>query len=128
MSESYDLYITSSGPYRLAFMASQIDMVLPCPDFPADEAWRDGVLGTHEGVQVIHPAWLWGNEGLPRHPRQLLVVRTGTCALAVDTCRMQHAAVEPLPAALAANCMLFGLIMGAEDITPVYDLACVPLA
>lgn len=128
MTPEIDIYITTSGPYRFGFVAAQIASTAPCPEFDAGRVARPGILGLHDGVVVVHPAWLWGLTAMEQAPRQLLVVRTGACALAVDTCRLQRAAIEPPPAAMAATGVVFGIATTADGLTPVIDLACVPLA
>jgi hypothetical protein len=123
-----DLYVATSGPYRLAFVSAQIDSTAPCPAFDLGAVPRPGILGMHEGMRVIHPGWLWGQQRVEQLPRQLLVVRSGTCALAVDSYRLQRLAVEPAPAALAGRGLVYGVIPTADGLMPVLDLARVPLA
>ncbi len=128
MSPELDVYVATSGPYRLAFVAAQIDSTAPCPSFDMHEAERPGVLGTHEGMRVVHPGWFWGQADVQQSPQYLLVVRTGICALAVDTCRLQRLVVDPPPAAISGSGLVYGLVNTAEGLMPVLDLARVPLA
>lgn len=126
MSLELDLYVASSGLYRLAFVSNQIDSTAPCPAFDLETVSHPGILGIHEGMRVIHPGWLWGQQRAEQPPRYLLVVRSGNCALAVDSYRLQRLAVEPAPVALAGRGIVYGLVP-AEDLMPVVDLARAPL-
>ncbi|MDB5077382.1 MAG: hypothetical protein JWO42_3561 [Chloroflexi bacterium] len=128
MSPALDLYVATSGPYRLAFVAAQIDSIVPCPSFDANEASRPGVLGTHEGMRVVHPAWFWGDVAMRQSPHHLLVIRSGICALAVDTYRLQRFVVDPPPSVMSGSGPVYGLVNTPEGLMPVIDLACVPLA
>jgi hypothetical protein len=128
VSSELDVYVATSGPYRMAIAASQIDSTAPCPSFELSTIDRPGVLGVHEGMRVIHPGWLWGEVRVQQPPQYLLVVRSAVCALAVDTCRLTRVIVDPPPPALAGSGLIFGLVNTAEGLMPVFDLACVPLA
>lgn len=128
MKAELDLYVATSGSYKLAFVSAQIDSAAPCPSFDPAQAERPGILGVHEGMQVIHPAWLWGQAPVQQAPRYLLVVRSGTCALAVDSYRLHRHIVEPPPAALAGRGLVYGLVRTSDGLMPVIDLAHVPLA
>jgi hypothetical protein len=129
MSAELDIYVATSGPFRLGFAAAQVDSSGPCPSFDArDPEQRPGVLGVHEGMQVVHPGWFWGQVEAQQLPECLLVVRTGVCALAVDSCRLRRLAVEPPPAVLAGSGIVFGVVDAGEGLVPILDLARVPLA
>jgi hypothetical protein len=128
VSPELDVYLATSGPYRLAFVAAQIDSTAPCPSFELGDVNRPGVLGTHEGMRVVHPAWFWGQAAMLQPPFHLLVIRSGVCALAVDSFRLQRMVVDPPPSALSASGLVYGLVNTSEGLTPVIDLACVPLA
>ena len=127
MTAELDVYIATSGPYRLGFVSTQIASTAPCPSFDSSQVERPGILGAHDGMVVVHPAWLWGQAAMEQAPQQLLVVRTGVCALAVDSCRLQRVVIDPPPAAMAGSGVVFGIARTAEGMTPVVDLACVPL-
>ena len=124
----FDLYLATSGPYQFAFASDQIEGTAPCPEFKADGAVRPGVLGIHEGMPIVHPGWFWGDEVASQLPQHLLLVRSGICALAVDTCRLERAMVEPPPTALYGSGMVFGLVATPEGLVPVLDLTCIPLS
>src|SRR4051794_15619995 len=110
MSAELDLYVTTSGPYRLGFVAAQIDAVTASPTFDLASVRQPGVLGIHEGMRVLHPAWFWGDRPLVQPPHYLLVVHTGACALAVDTYRLQRVAVDPAPAVFGPTGVVYGLV------------------
>jgi hypothetical protein len=128
MKADLDLYVANSGPYRLAFVSAQIASALPSPSFDLGGGERPGVLGAHDGMSVIHPGWLWGQTPAQTQPRYLLVTRSGRHALAVDSYRLQRHTVEPPPAILAGQGMVFGIVQTAEGVMPVLDLARLPLA
>jgi hypothetical protein len=128
VSPELDLYVATSGPYRLAFVAAQIDSIAPCPPFASNVGSRPGILGTHEGMRVVHPAWLWGQVSMQQAPHYLLVIRSGICALAVDTYRVQRLVVDPPPSVISGSGLVYGLVNTAEGLLPVIDLAYVPLA
>jgi hypothetical protein len=60
MSVELDIYVATSGPYCLGFAAAQIDCSSPRPSFEPHDPARPGILGVHEGMQVVHPGWFWG--------------------------------------------------------------------
>ena len=97
MNPELDLYLATSGPYRLAFVSAQIATVAACPHYDVQQAPAPGMLGYYEGMQVIHPGWLWGMAPAQQAPRFLLVLRSGTHALAVDSCRRERLLVAPAP-------------------------------
>jgi len=128
MSVEIEVYVVTSGPYRLAFAADQIEASRPCPAFAGYEGEQPGVLGMRDGLRVVHPGWFWGEAEVKQQPRYLLVVRSGLCALAVDTCQLQRLLIEPPPSVLASSGMVFGLANPPSGLLPVFDLACVPLS
>ena len=128
MSVELEVYVATSGPYRMAFAADQIESTRPCPAFAGHEGEQPGVLGTRDGLRVVHPGWFWGDAEVKQQPQYLLVVRSGMCALAVDTCQLQRLLIDPPPPVLAAGGMVFGLANTTGGLMPVFDLACVPLA
>jgi len=128
MSIDMALFLVTSGSYRLAFVSEQISTMVACPSFDMDSVVEPGLLGSYEGMQVIHPGWLWGQEVAPQAPRFLLVLRTGSHALAVDTCRREQLQVQAAPAVCAGNGMIYGLISTPDGLAPVLDLSSMPLA
>jgi hypothetical protein len=128
MSLELEVYVATSGPYRMAFAADQIESTRPCPAFAVAEGDQPGVLGTRDGLLVVHPGWFWGDAEVKQQPKYLLVVRSSMCALAVDTCQLQRLRIDPAPSVLADNGMVFGLAHASGGLMPVFDLAYVPLA
>jgi hypothetical protein len=61
-------------------------------------------------------------------PHYLLVIRSGVCALAVDTYHVQRFVVDPPPSVISGSGLVYGLVNAAEGLMPVIDLAYAPLA
>lgn len=128
MSIDFDLYLTTSGQYRLAFVQSQIASVEVYPQLEPGPGAKPGMLGTYDGLRVVHPSWYWGATRTQQSPRFLLILRSGTHALAIDSYRIERLSVQPAPLVLSSRGLVYGVVGTPDGLTPVLDLACVPLA